>query len=318
MVLRSVDLFEILRYTLGGPSETPIEEQELVNHAGHIFVTMHPWVWLNGRMAKLTTRASIAITGASWVEATRTLTSTGSFTNYSFVTGDTIQITEGTNTTLGLYEIESRVDDDDIILVTGSSLGATASAIAGTMDNDQVELPTDFDFQRIIGYQADNALVNTMSLTTDQTMINLRSVTPGVTTLNFWAVLHWVRNNAGGAPTPRLEIWPPNSVTEEKFVIFYRGGWRTPTTDTQPLDIPTWLEPLYVEVLKEVARGHEMEDEMPLYMRLDRLKQSQMFRDATLRDGTSQIDLGIMGGGASELMRMATLFANETVVADPT
>jgi hypothetical protein len=318
MTLRSIDCFEIIEHTLGGSPGTPIEQQELVNHTGHIFVTMHPWKWLNGRMAKLTTRASIDITGASWVEATRTLTSAGSFTNYTFVTGDTILITAGTNTTLGLYEIESRVDNNDIILVTGSSLGATAAAIAGTMDNDQVELPTDFDFQRIIAYQADNALVNTMSLTTDQTMINLRSVTPGVTTLNFWAVLHWVRNNSGGAPVPRLEIWPPNNTTEEKFVIFYRGGWRAPATDDQALDLPAYLEPLFIELLKEVVRGHEMEDQAPLYLRLEQIKASSLFRDATLRDGTSQIDLGIMGGGASELMRMATLFANETVVADPT
>ena len=42
----------------GGALSGPAEMRELVDRAGHALVSMAPWRWLNGRQARLRTRAS--------------------------------------------------------------------------------------------------------------------------------------------------------------------------------------------------------------------------------------------------------------------
>lgn len=322
MVLKGVDLFEFIRHHLHGEPGTPIQPMDMVNYAGQLLVSGHDWYWLNGQEITLVLRSRITMEDASWTEATLTLTSTGSFASYNFLEGDTIEITDGpSGVILKTLRVASRVDDDNITLAeTISTSGDLAGGIQCEMLNSLVEFPGDFDnLQRITGYAAKNSLVNTMSLTTQNTLLELKTVTPGVSTLNFWGLVVWIDDPNGGPLLPRLSFWPDGGSTpdEEKFVVFLRGGWTKITTDTDCISLPEWLEPLYLEVLKVVASGYEEEQEEPMYVRFEQLRRSLMWRDAMLRDGTSQIDRGVMMGGATEATRRVTLFDQERLVAGP-
>lgn len=66
----------------------------------------------------------ISVTGATWHESTLTLEKTNAFASYTFVEGDKITVTAGTGADLGDYEIDSRTDDDNIVLKT--SIGSAA------------------------------------------------------------------------------------------------------------------------------------------------------------------------------------------------
>lgn len=64
-------------------------------------------------------------TGATWDEATLTLTSSGTFTNYTWVDGDMLTVTAATGGTLGDYEIASRVSANAVTLKAGIGSGAS-------------------------------------------------------------------------------------------------------------------------------------------------------------------------------------------------
>lgn len=74
------------------------------------------------------------INNGTWAAASRTLTSAGAFTSYTFVEGDQIYITAGTGHTAGWYTIASRVDANSITLV---------EALTGLGGADNVDTDTD-------------------------------------------------------------------------------------------------------------------------------------------------------------------------------
>jgi len=83
-------------------------------------------------------RIEVTLTGATWTTATKTLTETGAFANYSHTAGDVIVITAGTGATLGQYRVASRVDADSITLsesLAGSDLvdGDITSGYSGML-----------------------------------------------------------------------------------------------------------------------------------------------------------------------------------------
>lgn len=82
----------------------------------------------------------VAVATADWTAATRTLTKTGGFTNYTFRAGDKIKITAGG--TVGDYDVESRVDDDNIVLKTSISASNLSGTVAGRLFVWFVDLAT--------------------------------------------------------------------------------------------------------------------------------------------------------------------------------
>jgi hypothetical protein len=85
------------------------------------YLQFETWGVLDGSSASL-----VSVTGATWTEATRTLTKTGGFTNYAnWGPGDRITITGGPFVQPGVYMVSSRTSNDAIVLTT--SIGGLAS-----------------------------------------------------------------------------------------------------------------------------------------------------------------------------------------------
>lgn len=306
-------LADIAVHERGRDIGNPLDMRELVNMAGQHLVGMHQWNWLMGREARLRPRPQISVAGATWTEATKTLTKTGAFTGYSFLSKDVGRDVSGTGATDGTYEVASRVSADAITLAT--SIGAAADGqtdIAMLLPNDQISLPSDFDLQQIVAYGMTNGLVGTLEMTTPQGMANLRAW-PGLTSItSFWGLVSYVRGaSGGGPPVPRLELWPKTSSSEEEFVLWYRGGWINPSSDGEAIQIPEWLNALYIEVFKAFVMGGEEPEAGSIDRRLSAVRQGALYYDAVRRDGQVQSSLGPLaetwmdGGGFDQTQRFS-------------
>ena len=101
--------------------------------------------FVNGFSDSITTPTFVY--NASWTDASKTLTATGAFTNYTFVTGDHIRITGGTSTVVqGLYTIASRTSNDAIVLADDIN-GATGNdtSVSAVIDNQRGQNYVDYN-----------------------------------------------------------------------------------------------------------------------------------------------------------------------------
>lgn len=77
--------------------------------------------------------SGLALTTLKWNETYKTLTKVGAFAGYEYNTGDTINITGGTNATTGTYVVTGKANDNQIVLETSLGENASVADIAGTL-----------------------------------------------------------------------------------------------------------------------------------------------------------------------------------------
>lgn len=58
------------------------------------------------------------VSAANWTDASKTVTLTGAFANYTFNSGDYLQLTAGTGITAATYRVSSKTSNDAIVLTT--------------------------------------------------------------------------------------------------------------------------------------------------------------------------------------------------------
>lgn len=291
------ELGEIARHRFGTNPRVPIELRQLAAMAGHALFSAHSWKFLEDRSIDLAPRAEITLLGATWTEATRQLEETGAFADYDHIPADTIDITGGTGATTNRFEVQEKLDDDTIILRT--SIGAAANGqtdITATLANDQILLPSEFDFQQIVGYSMTNGLIGVLEPASAQVMLDVRSWGTLGSTVGFWSLLRHVRSRTttDGRAIPTMELWPKSSTNDQELRIFYRAGWSDPQTDDELLCLPLsgWLNLLFIEFFLAVVGGLEEPEEGSVADRLAAIRGSSTFTDAMIRDATMQPELG--------------------------
>ncbi len=296
-VLTLQRLSEIAKHELGSEPGSPIELREMANMAGEHLMGARQWVWAEGREVRLRPRKQIALAAATWTEATKRLTLTGAFADYSPLSGDTVVVDAGDDATLGTYEVTARVDADSITLAT--SIGSAADGdtdIGGVLPNDQIALPADFTFQGITAYAMTNGLISEMETVSPLDMLRFRSLGTTGSLIGFWALLRHVRSNSGGQPIPRLELYPRADDDAESLVIYYRAGWLEPATDDEVLSIPVWLNSLYIEMFKAVVNAQDEPENGTMDERWTKLRSGVLWLDAVRLDATMQPDVGCTTG----------------------
>src|SRR5690606_16787417 len=90
--------------------------------------------------------------------------------------------------------------------------------------------------------------------------------------------------------------------------LVYRAAWSTPAEDEDALDLPAWLEPLFLAVLTAVARGLDEEDVASAELRFESVRSSRLWADAEARDGGVQADVGVIENGAAQRLRPSVSF----------
>jgi len=285
-----------IRHCLGGPQGAPISTRELSNMAGEWLFSAHKWNFNKTTSTLLATRAEITLSGATWTDATKTLTKTGAFTDYSRLDEDKVRITAGTGATLGEYEITA---NDANTLTLATSIGVAADGqtdIEGALANNTIALPS--DLRHIIHIDTNDGTAEGFSWQSEGAFSNGRV---GRWTWSFSAI-HGVivatQPAAGGAISYRLEIDPEQSGSIPTLYMRYSVGWRAPDKDTDALPLPAdgSVDSLYVQALLAHAEGYDRPEEMKLHERLAELRDSKYFKQIASRDGTKKTSFGPVNG----------------------
>lgn len=327
MTLQVQEALQHIRHTLAGELSSDLSPITILNEAGEWLVTTHQWRWLERPSVTLNTRGTFSATNATWAPTTLNLSAASAFTNYTFVDGDRLKVTAGTGVTTGWYNIASKTNANDIVLE--SSIASTAPTdVAFTVYPSSLILPS--DFKEIVDIQPTQGLVNAANLTTTSYINQLRTNEVAIGNMVYWLAITWGANatTVGGRPTPRLEIYPtPTSNSVDEFTLFYRAGWPTVSADDVFIEIPDYLNMIYIHAVRAVARGYEEEDQQPgrygrsqpgnALERLQAIRNTTPFVDAIRRDSQSQSTRGAMQGGAATMQRKNSTLFLKTQVQGP-
>jgi hypothetical protein len=277
----------------------------VLNQAGHFLYSMHPWRWITGRADLLDLRGLVSGSTATWTTATSTLTATGAFTNYTFLSGDEITITSGTGATTGVYKVASKTSANAIV-ITGSLSGSNLSTgdIVWRLEPQTIALPTDL---RDIIWIATTSVSNVggIVLVSMQDILDKRASSVSITAstgLYYGCVVY-----QGTPLVPILEIWPtPNANTTGAMRIFYRSRWAEVTTDSQQIAIPEWVEDLFLFIARAYAAGYERGDVASIHVRLHEIGSSPIFAAAVRSDGMVQPYNGVIRNGGPSIWRRSS------------
>jgi hypothetical protein len=294
---------EKMRFELGGGDiPTELNAIGILNQAGHHLYSMNPWKWAVGRTALLNLRGEVSGSTATWTTASSTLTDTGEFASYTFVAGDEINVTDGTGATLGVYKVASKTSSDAIVLdgsLSGSNLGT--GDITWRIDAQTVALPTDL---RDIIHIASTSIssLGGVTLTTLAHILEMRRSSASITasTGYYWGAVVF----SGSTPKPILEIYPsPSANATGALRISYRSRWSDLSTDTSQIDIPDFVQDLFLFIARAYAAGYVRNDVASIHARLEEIQDGPIFRAATMSDGATQPYYGQLRGGGAVLWR---------------
>ncbi len=284
-------------------------EIQYINEAGQALLACHPWQFLKRTPALLDFAAPIAIANGTWTESSKTLTKTSGFTNYTYVAGDRITITDGADATTGEYTIASKTSNNAIVLE--DSIGSDADAdtdIDGTIYFPYVNLPS--DFAEMLGPPtAEGTYGLTMEPVTLDRLELIRASTIAFGNHYYWA-LAWPAQSATSvvAPNPRLEIWPPPSAALISAVrIPYRAGWVVLSSATVP-NVPVWFEPAVIGAVGAIADEYENDKRGALGEFLN----GPLIETFKQRDTRTQWNFGQMQGGGAGLGQRLPVIPHST------
>jgi|SRR5688572_12919105 len=180
-----------------------------------------------------------------------------------------------------------------------------------------VDLPANFG-SAIGTPRAQESTVGSIQWVTMDEVAALRSIDTA-SSVDYYGAIAW-RLDENGTMRPRIEL--SNSIGTSQtaaYLLSYRVGWAEITDDSARLTIPTWIEPLYLEILFAFAQAYDEHDLGSLAERLASVEMSPQYMAAQLRDGGAQPSIGMMSGGAVQMLDRRGRYRNEGVSAnDPT
>lgn len=193
-------------------------------------------------------------------------------------------------------------------------LSRRSTTISTVADQPYVDAPS--DFRSIIEMYPTNSLTNQVQWTTLHEILRLRSTVVGSYT-GYWAAANH-RAVANAAPQLIFELWPtPNTSAADYFTIMYQGKWTEVSSDNDWAAIPDYMNPLFADLVRRVARAWEEEDTAGLMERVESLKQSSLWVTAMQTDGLNQPTLGTTKGGAASdaLPDIGRVYVTDTVAS---
>jgi hypothetical protein len=183
---------------------------------------------------------------------------------------------------------------------------------------EYVSLPTDFG--EVVALSVNNSIIQTFEWVSPQRLIDLRTNVLADLTGKYFGCISWPRvNDVSVAPNPaRIEIAPtPSSNITEAMLLVYDAGWVDVNSDDDYIQIPSFMEPLFYEVIDAIALGMHFAREGTMGERLTRVKANDLYRSARRQDLNQQLTLGLMEGGQiNEQGRWLTI-GKPAVIGDP-
>jgi hypothetical protein len=147
--------------------------------------------------------------------------------------------------------------------------------------------------------------------TTMQTLINARDTGTAPTGGDYYGAIVFGNSvgTDGGAPVPRLELYPAPAADDLNSVtIYYRAGWVPLTSEQQYSATPVWFDPLLIQAVRAYSSGIDKDN---MAATLAEVRMSALFLAAQQRDGTMQRRYGPIRG--SKIHRALGQLGQESV-----
>ncbi len=283
MTLTTKSLLDHLKHTLGGRWPPELDPLSVINQAGEHLYSMHAWKFAQGRSTLLDLRGTVSGTAATWTASTRTLTLAAGFTDYGFVDGDELEVTDGgSGATEGTIAVESRTSANAVVLSTSIS-SSNETGISFTLQPFSIALPDDLrDIIAIQGSGSGNRSHVTLTSLAELLMVREDFSSNDA---HFYAAVSY----AGQPPIPILEIAPGAGSNQLGALrLFYRQRWTRLSSDSSLIAVPEYIEALLVQVVRAFARGYVREDNSTLDERLQMIQAGPIFGMAKKSDGAVQ------------------------------
>ena len=275
-----------------------LDVESIVNDAGRYLFSMHSWNWRNRPVTPLSYIAPISVADATYTEATKTITKTSGFTNYTFRNSEVFKVSAGTGATTGEYVIASRTSDNAIVL--SKSIGAAADGLTdidGSISFPYCVLPSDFGEGQITGINHRSNLTNNATATSLEQVRWLRYHGLASSYQVYYALSYPSQTATSAAPaTPLLEIYPtPTAVDNAVLMLTYKAGWVAMADDDALANIP----PGYEYLLKRLVKAFSHEAMSDDNSRIAQVEASPELLRAKKQDGNTLPMLGKLQGGAA-------------------
>lgn len=299
-MISTQECLQHIRDTLGGELSADLTAISILNQAGQHLATMHEWLFYQRPIVSLDIRGDVVFTNGSSPNNSSVLTVSGA-SSYVFLEGDQVQLTSGTGVTAQFCNIVSQAGTALTLDITIQSSGGAVSNIAGTIITRACRLPS--DFRKVLSIVPTEGLVSSFTFTNMASIAAMRANGINVSGLVYWGAITYGRNRAttGGQPVPRLEIYPTTQTSVSNALkLNYVAGWQTLTSDSVVVEIPDFVDNLYIQLVRSFARAYAQEDTAQLDVRLSVIHKGPLYKAAIDRDGEVQGNMGQMLGGAAQ------------------
>lgn len=337
MALTAREALDHVRHALSSDKMPSIGGLRILNDAGEYLVSMHPWRWLEGEQVSLsllpdqpyvwlpenvhsinalvsadTINANVTLTTAQEIARRRASTINTSFHYWAAL----VYAPQGRKKRLN-YEFTDGHNTAEYLQISDSGRVVTFRYTSGTdTENDKYNLG-DASSEK-------NCAIKTVKAINDAGLMCraeyssalgeggffIESRYEGRDDSDDWAVTETIpdlvldstiNGTQGGPPMPRLDLWPtPATNEQDAFVAYYRRGWTPIRNDDDAINVPTWCEALYLQLVRNVALGYERDAEGDVGMRLNNVRNTTLFADTRRRDSLTQQDFGPMQNGAAQ------------------
>lgn len=178
--------------------------------------------------------------------------------------------------------------------LTENTAGQRIDFVSG---QNYATLPT--GFSEFVALEKSNGLVQGFQLTSYQDLMDMRAGTYPSTSYKTYGAIYYA-GDANSLPQVRLALHPTPTANQTNAVIAaYRIGWIAPANrdDKSYLQIPEYMELLYLTLLRGLASAIELKDRT-ITRAIDEVRASSLFLDALQRDAGSQRAFGPLENGA--------------------
>ena len=337
MALTAREALDHVRHALSSDKMPSIGGLRILNDAGEYLVSMHPWRWLEGEQVSLsllpdqpyvwlpenvhsinalvsadTINANVTLTTAQELARRRASTINTSFHYWAAL----VYAPQGRKKRLN-FEFTSGYFGAETVIISDSGRVVTFHFTAGTdTENDKYSLGDQFSEKntaiKLVKAINDAGLMcrAEYSSALGEGGLFIESRYEGRDDSDDWTLSETVpgfnldttiNGLQGGPPMPRLDLWPTPATNEQNaFVAYYRRGWTLIRNDDDAVNVPSWCEALYLQLVRNVALGYERDAEGDVGMRLNNVRNTTLFADTRRRDSLTQQDFGPMQNGAAQ------------------
>lgn len=162
-------------------------------------------------------------------------------------------------------------------------------------DQPYIDLPA--GFRSIVTLQSNQIL--DISIVPPETFVSIVR-NSGLTPPVFAVALNYQDDNGGVKPV--LSIYPTPGESEEGVMnLWYMAGWETlvqadidDNEGAKQIRVPSWIEPLFFEIMQAVLRGFEEDDNAGMSARMEAVQRGPIFAAALRRDSATGRVLGML------------------------